>query len=77
MKQMNFDAVIVGAGGAGLRAALQLAQSNYKVAVISKVYPTRFAHRFSSRWYCRGLRVMSLKIIGNGTCTIPSTVRIT
>ena len=37
----EFDAVLVGAGGSGLRAALQMAQSNYKVAVISKVYPTR------------------------------------
>lgn len=37
----QFDAVIVGGGGAGLRAALQLAESGYKVAVISKVFPTR------------------------------------
>ena len=37
----EFDAIIVGAGGAGLRAALQLAQSEIKVAVISKVFPTR------------------------------------
>jgi succinate dehydrogenase / fumarate reductase, flavoprotein subunit len=46
--QKKFDAVIVGAGGAGLRAALQLAQSNYKVAVISKVYPTR-SHTVSAQ----------------------------
>ncbi len=37
----EFDAIIVGAGGAGMRASLQLAQSNYKVAVLSKVFPTR------------------------------------
>lgn len=41
MKQTQFDAIIIGAGGAGLRAALQLAQSNIKVAVVSKVFPTR------------------------------------
>ncbi len=41
IKTKDFDAVIIGAGGSGLRAALQMAQSNYKVAVISKVYPTR------------------------------------
>lgn len=44
----EFDAVIVGAGGAGMRAALQVAQSNYKVAVISKVYPTR-SHTVSAQ----------------------------
>lgn len=48
IKQKQFDAVIVGAGGAGLRAALQLAQSNFKVAVISKVYPTR-SHTVSAQ----------------------------
>jgi len=37
----KFDAVIVGAGGAGLRAALQLAEADFKVAVLSKVFPTR------------------------------------
>jgi succinate dehydrogenase / fumarate reductase flavoprotein subunit len=37
----TFDAVIVGAGGAGMRASLQLASSGYKVALISKVFPTR------------------------------------
>jgi len=37
----QFDAVIVGAGGAGLYAALALAQENINTAVISKLYPTR------------------------------------
>jgi succinate dehydrogenase / fumarate reductase flavoprotein subunit len=37
----KFDAVIVGAGGAGMRAALQLAEAGFKVAVLSKVFPTR------------------------------------
>lgn len=44
----EFDVVIVGAGGAGMRAALQLAQSDYKVAVVSKVYPTR-SHTVSAQ----------------------------
>lgn len=44
----KFDAVIVGAGGAGLRAALQMAQSKYSVAVISKVFPTR-SHTVSAQ----------------------------
>lgn len=37
----RIDAVVVGAGLAGLRAALELAKSNHQVAVITKVYPTR------------------------------------
>lgn len=37
----KFDAVIVGAGGSGLRAALELATAGLKVAVLTKVFPTR------------------------------------
>ncbi len=37
----RFDAVVVGAGGAGLYATLALAQKGVKTAVISKLYPTR------------------------------------
>ncbi len=37
----KFDALIIGAGGGGLRAALQLAQGDASVAVVSKVFPTR------------------------------------
>lgn len=44
----TFDAVIVGAGGAGMRAALQLANSGLKVALISKVFPTR-SHTVSAQ----------------------------
>jgi succinate dehydrogenase / fumarate reductase, flavoprotein subunit len=37
----RFDAVIVGAGGAGMRSSLELAQAGLRVAVLSKVFPTR------------------------------------
>ena len=37
----KFDALVIGGGGAGLRASLQLANSGLKVAVLSKVFPTR------------------------------------
>ena len=37
----KYDAVVVGAGGSGLRAALQLSNAGLKVAVLSKVFPTR------------------------------------
>ena len=41
VKIKKFDAVIVGAGGSGLRAALQLSNAGHNVAVLSKVFPTR------------------------------------
>ena len=50
--------MIVGGGGSGLRAALQLSQSGYKTAVISKVFPTR-SHTVSAQ--------------GGITCAIAST----
>ncbi len=37
----KFDAVIVGAGGSGMRASLELAAAGLRVAVLSKVFPTR------------------------------------
>ena len=37
----KFDALVVGAGGAGMRASLQLAEAGLSVAVLSKVFPTR------------------------------------
>jgi succinate dehydrogenase / fumarate reductase flavoprotein subunit len=40
-KEHRYDAVIVGAGGAGLFAALELGRAGVKAAVISKLYPVR------------------------------------
>jgi len=48
IRTLSFDAVIVGGGGSGMRAALQLAQSGYNTAVISKVFPTR-SHTVSAQ----------------------------
>ncbi|KTD66584.1 succinate dehydrogenase flavoprotein subunit [Legionella santicrucis] len=44
----EFDAVIIGAGGAGMRASLQMANSGLKVALLSKVFPTR-SHTVSAQ----------------------------
>jgi len=58
IRTMTFDGLIVGGGGSGLRAALQLSQSGYNTAVISKVFPTR-SHTVSAQ--------------GGITCAIAST----
>jgi succinate dehydrogenase / fumarate reductase, flavoprotein subunit len=41
LPKRKFDVVIVGAGGSGMRASLQLALAGLNVAVLSKVFPTR------------------------------------
>ena len=41
IRTLNFDAVIVGGGGSGMRASLQLARAGLSVAVLTKVFPTR------------------------------------
>jgi len=65
----NFDVVVVGAGGAGLRAALQLAEGWLSVAVLS-----RFSRRARTRWRRRadrcGARQTWARTRGCGTCTI-------
>ena len=41
LPRRKFDVVIVGAGGSGMRASLQLARAGLNVAVLTKVFPTR------------------------------------
>lgn len=48
IRTITFDGIVIGGGGAGMRAALQLAQSGYKTAVITKVFPTR-SHTVSAQ----------------------------
>ncbi|WP_444915771.1 succinate dehydrogenase flavoprotein subunit [Microbulbifer sp. TRSA007] len=48
MRTISFDGIVIGGGGAGMRAALQMAQSGYKTAVITKVFPTR-SHTVSAQ----------------------------
>jgi succinate dehydrogenase / fumarate reductase flavoprotein subunit len=41
ISKRQFDVIIIGAGGSGMRASLQLARAGLNVAVLSKVFPTR------------------------------------
>ncbi len=46
--QRSFDAVIIGAGGAGMRASYELTKAGKSVALVSKVFPTR-SHTVSAQ----------------------------
>ncbi|MGI6407115.1 MAG: succinate dehydrogenase flavoprotein subunit [Gammaproteobacteria bacterium] len=48
IRTLSYDAIIVGGGGAGMRASLQLAQGGHKTAVVTKVFPTR-SHTVSAQ----------------------------
>ena len=48
IKTIEFDSLIVGGGGSGMRASLELAKSGLKTAVVSKVFPTR-SHTVSAQ----------------------------
>src|SRR5690554_7979419 len=48
IRTISYDAIIIGGGGAGMRAALQLAESGFHTAVISKVFATR-SHTVSAQ----------------------------
>ncbi len=48
VQTLEFDAVVIGAGGAGMRAALQISESGMTCALMSKVFPTR-SHTVSAQ----------------------------
>ncbi|WP_428033612.1 succinate dehydrogenase flavoprotein subunit [Amphritea sp.] len=48
LRTLTFDGIVIGGGGAGMRAALQLAQSGLNTACITKVFPTR-SHTVSAQ----------------------------
>ena len=48
IKTVEFDALIIGGGGSGMRASLELAKSGLNTAVVSKVFPTR-SHTVSAQ----------------------------
>src|SRR5579863_9400653 len=73
----RYDVVIVGAGGAGLRAALGMAASGLRTAWVTKVFPTR-SHTVAAQGGMAASRsaVWATETIGDFICTTPSKVPI-
>ena len=65
----EYDVVVLGAGGSGLRAAVGLSEAGLKTACISKVFPTR-SHTSAVKEGYLQLWVIWVKMIGVGTCMI-------
>jgi hypothetical protein len=85
----EYDAIVVGAGGAGLRAAFGLAEAGFNTACITKLFPTR-SHTVAAQGginaalgnmtevdplFCPPLTLMG-RTIGVGICTIRSRDQI-
>ena len=67
----KYDVLVVGAGGAGLMAALYAAKGDVSVAVISKLYPTR-SHTGAAQGGVGAALGNIGEDTGNGTCSTPS-----
>jgi len=65
----DYDVLVVGAGGAGLRAAVGLSESGLKTACISKVFPTR-SHTAAAQGGISAALGNGEKMTGVGICTI-------
>ena len=71
LRTISFDAVIIGGGGSGMRAALQLSQSGHKTAVISRFFQrVHILFQLKVVLHVRLLAQIQMTI-GGGTCTIP------
>jgi len=68
--EKEFDVVIVGGGGSGLRASLEIAKSGLKVAVVSKVFPTRSHTVAAQGGITCAIASADPMMIGDGTCLI-------
>ena len=71
----EYDVVVLGAGGSGLRAAVGLSEAGLKTACISKVFPTR-SHTSAAQGGISAALEIWVKMIGDGTCMILSKVLI-
>jgi succinate dehydrogenase/fumarate reductase flavoprotein subunit len=65
----EYDVVVLGAGGSGLRAAVGLSEAGLKTACISKVFPTRSHTSAAQVGFLLRLETW-VKMIGDGICMI-------
>ena len=63
----EYDVVVLGAGGSGLRAAVGLSESGLKTACISKVFPTR-SHTSAAQGGIALHLETWVKMTGDGIC---------
>tara|TARA_B100001093_G_scaffold66581_1_gene56561 strand:- start:361 stop:606 length:246 start_codon:yes stop_codon:yes gene_type:complete len=71
----EYDVVVLGAGGSGLRAAVGLSEAGLKTACISKVFPTR-SHTSAAQGGISAALEIWEKMIGDGICTTQLKVLI-
>jgi len=71
----EYDVIVLGAGGSGLRAAVGLSEAGLKTACISKVFPTR-SHTSAAQGGISASLGKWVKMIGVGTCMIRLKVLI-
>ena len=70
----DYDVVVVGAGGAGLRATLGMAEQGLRTACVTKVFPTR-SHTVAAQGGIAASWATWGRTAGSGTCTTPSRGR--
>jgi succinate dehydrogenase cytochrome b556 subunit len=70
----QYDVVVVGAGGAGLRATLGMAEQGLRTACITKVFPTR-SHTVAAQGGIAASLGNMGRTTGSGTCTTRSRAR--
>lgn len=69
----EYDVVVVGAGGAGLRATLGMAEQGLRTACVTKVFPTR-SHTVAAQGGIAASYLTWVLTTGSGTCMTPSKV---
>jgi succinate dehydrogenase (ubiquinone) flavoprotein subunit len=71
----EYDAIVVGAGGSGLRAAFGLAEAGFNTACISKLFPTR-SHTVAAQGGINAALGKYVAIVKNKLCIVEPTTNL-